>query len=243
MIWDLQGTPAQNAIVEQALAKCDYPFERLLPKLQAEQRKITIPVEWADLSTYGAGAASAAGAHEHIHEDGDTGHPITHPEHRSRVLGLAWYSGRVSLDLTLESDPLLAMEVFLAEGAHQVDFWAMSDEQREYLFLAMHNFDGTEHGHSWFDVGEYGEWLGESFMEAFIRAFAPSIPVTVILEHPGIQAQARYIRAALLGPKVYTAKSGVYHDSHKRTVPNEWLISAAEAQRQSFRACGTCKPA
>ncbi len=244
-MWDLRGTPAQNDIVRQALAACVFPFERLVPKLQAEKNKSTIPVEWADLSAYGLrlAEAAAAGKHEHIHDGDDVGHAVTDPENRSQVLGLAWYSGKVSLDISLEADPLLAQEVFLAEGAHMVDFFYMTDEHRQYITAALHDFNDDEHGHGWFDVGSYREWVGESFMSVFIRSFAPTIPVTIPFVHMAEGDDARLIRSALLGPGVFATPLGrVFHDSHRLRWPSRWFVSREEALRQGLRACKTCRP-
>ncbi len=249
-LWELQGTPAQNQIVIEALEACDFPFPRLVPKLQAEKNKSRIPVEWADLSVYGVKAMSDGqqymakvtgnSPHNHVHHDGDTGHPI---EVRNRVLGLAWYSGKVSLDLSLLADPLLAKEVFLSEGAHMVDFFYMTDEMRGAITSCLHNFDDTEHGHGWFDVGTYREWLGEAFMGTFIKCFAPSIPVTIPFAHPTNDEQSRYIRSVLLGPRVFKSLLGKrYHDSHRWVMPTKWFLSSAEADRQGLLPCRTCKP-
>jgi len=244
-MWEVRGTPAQNSIVEAALAACDFPFQRLLPKLQAEKNKSTIPVEWADLTAYGAQLAEAAavGRHEHIHKGDDLGHQVHHPQNRAQVLGLAWYSGKVSLDLSLEAEPLLAQEVFLAEGAHMVDFFYMADEHRAYISAALHDFNDDEHGHGWFDVGSYREWVGESFMSVFIRSFAPSIPVTIPFVHMAAGDDARLIRSALLGPKVFAVPFGkVFHDSHRLRFPARWFVSRDEAVRQGLRPCGVCRP-
>jgi hypothetical protein len=175
-IFTLSGTAAQQALVSSALAACDFPFERLVDKLQAQTGRTTIPVEWADLSRYAATVSEAAakGGHAHVHEDGDTAHPI---EYRQRVLGLAWYSGKVSMDVSLEANPDLAREVFLSEGAHMVDFFYMTDEERGALIK---HWDPTDDPNvDWFDAGPYETWMGEAFMGLFVRAFAPSVPVTL----------------------------------------------------------------
>ena len=245
MVWQLVGTPSQNEIVAEALAVCSFPFDRLAPQLLSEKGRTSIPVEWADLSTYGASAAEAAavGDHDHIHEGGDTAHPINDPENRSRVLGLAWYSGKVSIDTSLESNPLLAKEVFLSEGAHMVDFFYMTDEHRAYISSVVHHHDETDHGHGWFDRGTYREWVGEAFMGIFIQAFAPTIPVTIPFTHAATPEGADLAGHALLGPRVFTTPLGrVFHDTHRLRVPSKWFISRQEAMRQGLRPCGTCRP-
>jgi len=127
--FELAGTPAQNAVAQAALARCTFPFDVLSVD--------RIPVEWADLSRYAATVAEgkASGGHAHVHENGDTGHPV---EARERVLGLAWYSGRVTLDTSLETDPTLAGEVLLSEGAHMLDFFWMTDRRRMVIYNALH---------------------------------------------------------------------------------------------------------
>lgn len=149
-VWDLRGTPRQNAIVQEALDRCDFPFERLT--------KQPIPVEWADLSRYAA-TQEAAGAHSHIHVGDDTAHSV---ERRERVLGLFWYSGRVTLDLSLEQDPELAAEVLLSEAAHAVDMFYMQPEHRRAVWDALHTGqEGHEHdqAHGWFET-PFTEWTG-----------------------------------------------------------------------------------
>ncbi len=119
----------------------------------------------------------------------------------------------------------------------------MTDDHRAYITSALHNFDDTEHGHDWFDVGTYYEWLGESFMSVFIQAFAPSIPVTIPFVHMATAEHARLIRAALLGPTVFTTGAGrVFHDSHLRVGASRWFVSRDEAIRQGLRPCRTCRP-
>lgn len=176
-IWAPQGTSVQQSIVQDALAACDFPFERLAEKLKATTGRTSIPVEWADLSRYSSAASyanAAAGGHVHIHENGDTGHPIAY---RQQVLGLAWYSGKVSLDLSLVANPPLAQEVFLSEGAHMVDFFYMSEAERSALIA--HWDPADDPNVDWFDAGPYETWMGEAFMGLFVKAFAPRVPVTL----------------------------------------------------------------
>lgn len=228
MVWNLVGTPSQNAIVQDALNRCDFPFQWLEPELRSEVGKTQIPVEWADLSRYGQAnavevprAAGGHGDHDHGHderelthfhvEDPETGDKAHGIGFRSRVLGLAWYSGKVSLENTLESDPELAKEVFLAEGAHMVDFFYMTEDHRRKVWNAVHDDaadlpegtpvgNGTDlgHGHGWFDVGGYYSWVGEAFMGLFIKAFS-DLPVTINFDHPATPEAAAETRVAFLG--------------------------------------------
>src|SRR5205085_396631 len=58
------------------------------------------------------------------------------PETRQAALGLYWLptgqfpAGRVEIDANCFTNPDLAREVFLAEGAHAVDYGALTEEQR-----------------------------------------------------------------------------------------------------------------
>lgn len=223
MVFQLQGTQNQQRIIRETLDRTDFPWDRLRPLLrQTTGDRDYIPVEWADLSRYAGAAmkerkAGVAGdarvaddghAHDHDHghedmlfhahgsEDGDEWHAIGY---RNQVLGLAWYSGRVSMSLTLESRPLLAAEVFLSEGAHMVDFFYMTDEQRRRVFNAFHgdpDVDPAPHGHDWFDVGSYWDFVGEAFMGGFVRAYS-DVPVTIPFTHGATPQIGRWIREIL----------------------------------------------
>lgn len=188
-MWELRGTESQNRIVQDALKLCDFPFERLVDSLREQTGgRVTIPVEWADLSTAGANAARGA-------EEWGKGHPI---EARSAVLGLAWSNGRVQLDVRLEGDARLGHEVFLSEGAHMVDFFYMTDPDRAAVTAALHP-DGGNDGHAWFDQGSYESWVGEAFMGQFVAAFAPAVGVTLtqFLHRPTV-ASTSLVRQLLL---------------------------------------------
>lgn len=238
MRWSLRGTAQQNAIIQQALDRCDFPFETF-----GEDR--TIPVEWADLSRYSAApvggdspleahaAPGASADHDHDGEfdvlaisaelaeelgfPAEEERPRAHGDDdhhegaaRERVLGLAWYSGRVTLEQTLVAQPTLAMEVFLSEGAHMVDFFGMTDDHRVGVWNAVHPphqhlapgtniADGMDlgHGHSWFDVGGYYSWVGEAFMGLFVRAFS-NIPVTINFNHAATTEASAKVRDIFL---------------------------------------------
>ncbi len=206
-VWNLRGTEPQNTLVREAIAACDFPFDELLPSLQREG-KTSIAVDWADLSRFTRGAEG----HEHVE---GTHTIVREVDGRQRVLGLFYLPPhtRIVLDLGLEARPMLAREVFLAEGAHAVDYHFMLDHGlRDEVWNALHagtdddveqvsESGDLDHGHSWFDgPAGYATWVGEAFMEAFIRAFAPSIPVTIQLAHPVSAEAAATIRAALLAP-------------------------------------------
>lgn len=225
-IFNLVGTATQNGIILDALQRTNFPWEKLESKLLATKNKTKIPVEWADLSAYGAQASKAEAPrevvsdedHDHEHdddheheegetvegeishfhvedEDGNTAHGIAY---RERTLGLAWYSGKVSIDISLESNPTLAKEVFLSEGAHMVDFFFMTDKQRTEIFNAFHGNTAAPapHGHGWFDVGGYNTWVGEAFMGGFVKAYSP-FPVTIPFVHPPTDYTSKRIREIL----------------------------------------------
>lgn len=267
-VWSLRGTAAQQAIAGSALAACDFPFDLLRPSLAAEG-KASIDVSWSDLSRYTHGAA----AHEHA----DGAHTISREvDGRARVLGLFYLPPHtaVVLDLSLASlagRPDLAREVFLAEAAHAVDYHYMTDGQRVAVWNAMHpgtHEDLTDaagvdvpesgdlhHGHSWFDgPGGYSSWAGEGFMAAFCRAFAPSVPVTITLEHDVRTADAvAAVRAALLpappvvelppaDPVFATATGATFHDAHRGISAGRRFPSRADAVAAGLRPCGTCRP-
>lgn len=247
MIFDLSAlTPRQREITQEAINRCTFDWSLLEPKLLAEKGKSKIPVEWVDLSRYAAQLAEqkAQGKHAHIHERGDTGHPI---EARSRVLGLAWYSGKVSIEQSLESEPQLAMEVFLAEGAHMVDFFYMTDEQRGEVFDAYHADDLPEHGHDWFDKGTYWEWVGESFMSGFMVAYS-DLPISLDnFTHKTTTEVANKIRQ-ILTPELeanfgYLNRSKSFHKAdHWRKRWDVAVASREEAASTGRMPCKVCKP-
>lgn len=208
-MWNLRGNATQNALVQQALAACDFPFERLVPSLNREG-KTHINVDWQDLSRY---TASDGKGHDHIHDGDAVAHPVERVvEGRRRVLGLFYLPPytRIVLDFGLVNHPMLAQEVFLAEGAHAVDYHYMTAEHRRAFVNSVHNeslppghsvADGVAfrldgHTCSWFDVGSYSWWVGEAFMEGFIEAYS-NIPVSIKLNHPVGPEDRNTIREAL----------------------------------------------
>lgn len=262
MIWELQGTESQNAIVREGLGRCTFPFDVLLPELRSEAGKDRIPIEWADLSRWGAQAKSFGSDHHDDHGDHDHerewGH--VHPEgahgiaFRNRVLGLAWYSGKVSLDIQMESNPALAQEVLLAEGAHMIDFFYMTDQHKVAIWNALHHSDpsaqlrpdtpvkdGTDlgHGHSWFDVGGYYSWVGEAWMGLFIRAYS-DLPVTINFDHPP-DDRAVHITQHAFTP-FFAGRTNTYHDHHRRIPNRRWFVSNDHAQLAGLVPCKSCKP-
>lgn len=263
-VWDLSpiGDPQARLIIEQAITACRFDWSLLLPGLQkgtewSEPGKTMIPVEVADLSRFAQARASAdvhdhdhndsALTHLHVEQDGDRAHGIAT---RERVLGLAWYSGKVSVDQSLVSDPLLMQEVFLAEGAHMVDFFYISPEQREAIFRAYHGGDTTAHDHGWFEETgnqDYWSWVGESFMGGFIQAYSDIEPTLDAFVHKSTDEIGRQIRD-ILTPTPAQARffgvqhSKVFHDREHGLANILEFHSYDEAVAAGRRPCSVCRP-
>ena len=212
-IFNVVGNVSQTAIVWRAIDRCWFPFERLLPSLQMEGKKV-IEVFWADLSHYNA--TNSAGSHSHVHVGDAQAHPIERTiGGRKQVLGLFYMPPhtRIVLDQVLVHYPDLAMEVFLAEVAHAVDYHSLTPNHRRKITNLLHTEqlppdhpvgDGVAfrldgHECSWFDVGPYEAWVGEAFMESFIEAFS-DVRVTIQLNHPTSPEVASQIHNLLLPP-------------------------------------------
>lgn len=251
-VWDLQGTARQQQIVGTALDRCSFPFDSLAPGLLAATGRTTIPVEWADLSVYAGVLAEALAGEGHPHVHGDDGDKADIIASRDRVLGLAWYSGRVSIERTLEGDPELAGEVFHSEGAHMIDFFLMSDVQRVGIWNALHGpteqlaegapiEDGTDlgHGHGWFDVGGYYSFVGEAFMGAFVKTYT-TYAVTMDFDHPTSHLATYGVRNTLTP---YFLHDGLVHEPHSRYPTPRWFTSAAEAAAAGYAMCPACTAA
>lgn len=254
-IFRITGTPTQRALVESALAACSFPFDLLAASLAAIG-KTTLDVEWADLSRYLATGADHAAEHSHAHGAHTVERVI---EGRLAVLGLFYLPPhtRIVLDRRLEQEPDLAREVFLAEAAHLVDYHWMRPEHRRQVVNMLHAQDlppdhpvddgvaFTLDGHvcSWFDVGPYEDWVGEAFMETFIEAFAPSVTVTITLDHPTWPPVPERVRAALLDGVVFASATGrTFHDRHAGIRPVRWFAESWRARDAGLRPCPTCRP-
>lgn len=247
MIWNLRGTDTQNAIIQTALSRCTFPFELLLSGLQAQQGKSTIPVEWADLSVYGIRSFASVG-HDHVFDNfGDEAHPL---EWRGKVLGLAWYSGKISMDISLEDNHELAHEVFLSEVAHMVDFFYMTDDKRDAIYQVYHG-NSEVHGHGWFDSGSYEDWVGESFMNTFCLAYSDVIPKLDFFTHkstPEVVISVRNILTPIVEePAVKQnffrkSNSKIVHDNHARIRQDIWYATLIDALTEGCKPCKVCKP-
>lgn len=187
------NTVEQRAIIESAVARCDFRFDQLAPKLAADTGRTSIPVTWEDLSAFGARALPGVAAA--VTEEGARQHGGD--AHRRATLGLFYYSGRIVVDRGLVARPELAAEVFLAEAAHAVDRFWLTPDMRRAIWQVWHPGEQTDHHdrvHGW--TVPFSEWAGEmdqpggtevgyfdsgveAWMSAFTRAFAPSVQVTM----------------------------------------------------------------
>ncbi len=218
-IFDLSGLgEPQASYVREAIAACDFPFELMRAGL-AREGKTQFRVEQADLSRY---APSDGKGHEHVHEGDAKAHTIDREVNgRRAVLGLYYlppYS-KIVLERTMNRD--LTMEVFGAEVAHGCDYCYMTADMRRAVVNAVHTarispahsmadgavFDLDGHRCSWFD-GTFADgrpipyrlWVGETFMEVFVRAFMPNVPVTIELGHDVGAEDRDVVRKAILPP-------------------------------------------
>jgi len=248
MILQLEGTANQQNVSKAILNRCTFPLDALIPGLQAATGRQTIPVQWSDLSHYGASMANSEG---HQHEGDAEAHPV---ERRERVLGLAWTNGRIELDLSLEGNLELAGEVLLSELAHMVDFFLMSPEQRVAFWNLFHYKDSVAqlapgadiqdgkdlgHGHGWFDVGGYYSWAGEALMGVIVKAYS-SFPLTIAFDHSIDTAVAEGARK-ILTPYFGSAKGRTFHDSHVAVKRQRHWTTRELALRERV-PCKTCKP-
>lgn len=222
------GTPEQQAVAQSAISRCTFDFSRLNSGLQEQTGRTTIPIEWADLSRYAGNDNIEA-----------------HSLYRERVLGLAWYSGKISIEQSLVNDPVLAQEVILAEAAHMVDFFWLNDEQRTSLIKAFHSGQ-PEDTHEWFDVGPYDTWIGEAWMGAFIVTYS-DLSDSMGMMHVASAVDVR----AILEPQEEPApepnffrkrNSKVVHDSHRGVRVDISYSTLAEAIADGCRPCKVCKP-
>lgn len=275
-MWSLTGTASQNALVQAAIDRSDMDWSKLLPSLQREG-KTQIRVEWADLSRFGQAAVAlrAHGGGERVtDENGQAAIPVEREvEGRRRVLGLFYLPPhtRVVLDFALEQDPILTQRVFIAEGAHAVDYHVMTAEHRRLFINSLHTqqlpvgadvsdgavFDLDGHACSWFDgkrvdgqLIAYRDWIGETFMQGFIEA-TTDLGNDFQLGHP-VGPEDRSVIRQFLGVdvpapalrRVFRSRrtSLVVHGKHWGVSPVEWFDSLAAAQVAGLRGCRVCRP-
>jgi hypothetical protein len=197
--FDLSGcAPLQRTIVEGAVQRCDFDFTEVLPRLAAVTSRTRVPVTFEDLSRFNR-ATDPERAHPAVPivEPGPRQHGGEDHGVRRATLGLFYYDGRIVIHAGLVTQPELAAEVFLAEGAHLVDRYFLTAEQRRAIWQVWHPGEQTaEHdrAHGW--AVPFAQWDGEmdrpgtaevgyfesgveSWMSGFTRAFAPEVPVTL----------------------------------------------------------------
>ncbi len=269
-IFRLTGNDNQNRIVADALSRCTFPFERLRPALGARVRRDYIPVTWNDLSRWTAAAEKAkksGGHHTHVHENGATGHLI---EVRNAAMGLAWTDGRIELDYSCEREPFIGGAVMLAEVAHMVDFFYLTDEQRSAIFRVMHaGSDAPHEGHGWWEEAgnqDYYATMGETFMVLFVRGYAAGYESVnfgpfVHQVDAGKVAQVRQIvlptapepipqpplpplpdTPVTPAPYFGTRRGQTYHDKHDKVRREVTWESVEAAKAAGRKPCRVCKP-
>lgn len=261
-VWDLSGlTETQRKITAEALDACTFDWRKVLPGLKADVNKTKIPVEWKDLSRYARAGQKSAEEHDHddhphdsenghIHvkaDDGDVGHGILY---RKQVLGLAWYSGKVTIHSGLESRPALAKETFICEGAHMADFFGMTPAQRAAIFAAyqQENPSEVDADDGWFEEKgdeDYWDWAGEAFMIGFTKAFTPITPTLDSFTHKSTPAVVAEIRRSLqqdAQPYFTNKYKKIFHDAHRGIGRAYTFATRDEALAAGLRPCGVCRP-
>lgn len=215
-MFDLRGTEEQRRLTQAAIDRCDFLFGRLAPQLRSESQREAIVIGWADLATH----PRTGQARQH-----KLGPDV---EHRRRVLGEAWTDGLVRIDVSVADDPELAHEVVLSELAHQVDFHYLTPAHREAIWDAYHasepESDTGDHGHGWFDAGEYHTWIGESFMGGFTRAYSDVTVTLTQFTHTTTDPVARRIREIVtpgLGPPPWNTEPVVPPDPDRPPPPSD----------------------
>ncbi len=193
---------------------------------------------WEPLEPYVGGSAGHDHASFHV------------VEARGRVAGLAWTDGRIMLAPWLEAQPAGAVEVFLAEAAHQVDFFAIAPDQRRQLFALFHGGDGTPHAdHGWFEEAgseDYWSWVGESWMSGFMLAYSDVAPSWGSMVHK-VGPEARGPIRAILAPPVKAPyfgarRSKVFHDLHAGVRSEVEFLTRIDALAAGRRPCTVCRP-
>ncbi|MDQ4143884.1 MAG: hypothetical protein M3198_09120 [Actinomycetota bacterium] len=247
-IFDFQGSDEQKHLTGKLLARGNYPWDSLTPGLKSQTGREKIPIEWADLSQY-AESRSRDDEHMHNHSEGE----FDYLEARGRILGLAWYSGKISLEASLQSNFELAGEVLWAEGCHMVDFFLLTDNEREKIYNLMHtgnpDIAPEPHGHGWFDVGTYREFVGEALMGAFVRAFS-TFPDTIPFAHALADDKLPILRGLMLpkalGKGAYpyfgALRGTTFHDRHYGIRKDIAWWTREEAIGAGRKPCRVCKP-
>lgn len=168
------ANPADAPLLLHVLPQMKFPWEKLLPGLQAIG-KSSIGIEFADLSHFGTGPVNLRP--EHIHVNGEEGHisyadriPGYHDlgAHRA-AWGLAWTNGLIQIEQTLRTQQANIDWVFSAESAHMVDFFYMTSRNLHPALTALVHPGGAD-AHPWFG-GAYFDQVGEGWMAGFGLAY------------------------------------------------------------------------
>lgn len=263
----------QDPWLRPAIDLIDFPWDKLVPGLVRQVGRSYIPLQLSDLSRYaGIGPGASHDHHQAVRAHGTDTHEspsledVAHPiEYRNRVLGLYWLSVRIEIEQTLTSQPMLLTEVLGSEVAHAVDYAMLTTDDQKAIAAALHP-EGPD-SHTWWEVrdyaGEYPILLGETFMEVFCRAFAPSIPISMHLAHK-VTPEAIAATIAILTPERTPApppspspqpepaveaddvyghfNSKIFHDDHRKIRREVVFGSYVEAVAAGRRPCKVCKP-
>ena len=155
----VSGTQAQQATIADALRRCTFDFDRLLPGLRAKGLD-HLGVYFAALDPGIAGLASQAG----------------------------WI--QVSDGLSGEE----AEGVFLVECGHIVDFFLLTDTQRQAIYNVFHP-NGPDN-HPWWG-NQYWDEVGEGYTESFCWGFSDLRPANPGYTHDTTEATAAAVRAII----------------------------------------------
>ncbi len=214
-----EGTAAQQAIIGQAKDRIHFPWDRLTQYTR-------VLVGWMNLNTAaqlelvaktlsastGKRPGSALEEHPHdpakipghIHEtdaEGNEGHGILrYVEGRWMIAGMFWSDGRIYIDISLESQPAVAQEVFSAECAHLVDYGLpLTDQMKAELGKLFH--PGGADTHTWWERQSYGSeyytLMGEGFMAMFTHAYSDMEPWQDAFTHKSTRAMAADVHRIL----------------------------------------------
>ncbi len=240
--WNLTGTDRQIAVAREAFNRIKFPFGRLtLPG--------TPELGWMNLNSGTAWAAKGAKLHEGKRHGVDSLEGEING--RRATLGAIWPdTGRIVVDVSLESQPELAMAVIGAEIAHAVDFFLPMTDAMRNEFLRLWNVEGS----TWWEVADYSaEYFrlgGEAFMDEFVKAYSDlDLGSTGAFIHDaGVEAaDVRRIlgieRTDFVKPNPKTflvyGKSKIYHvPGHYKNKTNGVPVVSTT----SLRACLLCRP-
>jgi 4a-hydroxytetrahydrobiopterin dehydratase len=161
-LFDLVGMTAEQELwVRSAISRCTFDWSLLLPGLQQLTGRSTIDVRFQSLNGAAGGRAVRGRRHEL----------------ETFTFGMAFTDGRILLDTTLDENETAA--TFMAEGAHMVDFFYLTDAMRMEIAEAYAIANEVPVGEDiWWWVPDrevndrYYEQAGESFMNGFALAFS-----------------------------------------------------------------------